>query len=180
MSIHKYIMEKVPDSGNKADTPAVEFARSYLRLANLLNFALDRLSRYETNLSRQATRILYALEMLDRRKPQEQTRRLWFGSAGAMLASSSRQRSLSSTHPPFPNSGVKFPPSPSYITCAAKSKLYNVHRRSLKSTSSDTSDIHAGIELISYPADALSFWEDLKPCPTELNARSAEKQSFLT
>jgi hypothetical protein len=47
---------------------------------NLPNFALDRLSRYEANLWRQAGRILYALEMLDRRKPQERTRRLWFAS----------------------------------------------------------------------------------------------------
>jgi hypothetical protein len=67
-------MEKVPDSRNKAAAPAVEFARCFMRLANLPNFALDRLSRYETNLWRQAGRILYALEMLDRRKPQERTR----------------------------------------------------------------------------------------------------------
>jgi hypothetical protein len=71
-------VEKVPYSANKADTPAVEFARCFLRLANLPNFALDRLSRYEINLWRQASRILYALETLDRRKPQERTRRLWF------------------------------------------------------------------------------------------------------
>jgi len=49
----------------------VEFARCFLRLANLTNFALDRLSRYEATLSRQADRLLYALETLDRRKPQE-------------------------------------------------------------------------------------------------------------
>jgi hypothetical protein len=59
---------------------AVQFARCFLRLANLPNFALDRLSRYEANLWRQAGRILYALETLDRRKPQERTRRLWFAS----------------------------------------------------------------------------------------------------
>jgi hypothetical protein len=70
-------MEEVSDSGNKAGAPAVEFARCFLRLANLPNFALDRLSRYETNLWRQAFRILYALETLDRRKPQEGTRRFW-------------------------------------------------------------------------------------------------------
>jgi hypothetical protein len=45
-----------------------------LRESNLPNFALDRLSRYETNLWRQAGRILHALEMLDRRKPQERRR----------------------------------------------------------------------------------------------------------
>jgi hypothetical protein len=54
----------------------VEFARCFLRLANLPNFALDRLSRYESTLWRQAGRILYALETLDRRKPQERAGRL--------------------------------------------------------------------------------------------------------
>ena len=39
------------------------------------NFALDRLSRYEATLWRQAGRILYALDALDRRKPQERRRR---------------------------------------------------------------------------------------------------------
>jgi hypothetical protein len=57
------------DCAAKPDT--VEFARCFLKLANLPNFALDRLSRYETNLWRQVSRILYALETLDRRKPQE-------------------------------------------------------------------------------------------------------------
>src|SRR6516162_1306356 len=39
-------IETVSHSALKADTPAVEFARCFLRLANLPNFALDRLSRY--------------------------------------------------------------------------------------------------------------------------------------
>ena len=55
----------------------VEFARCFLRLANLPNFALDRLSRYEATLSRQVGRILFALEALDRRKPQERGRTFW-------------------------------------------------------------------------------------------------------
>jgi hypothetical protein len=59
----------------KADATAVEFARCFLRLANLPNFALDRLSRYEATLWRQAGRILHALETLDRRKPQERNSR---------------------------------------------------------------------------------------------------------
>jgi len=50
-----------------------------LRLANLPNFALDRLSRYEATLWRQARRTLYALEMLDRRKPQERSHVWHFG-----------------------------------------------------------------------------------------------------
>jgi hypothetical protein len=67
-----------PGSGSKSVEPAldstVELARCFLRLANLPNFALDRLSRYEATLWRQAGRILYALDALDRRKPQERRR----------------------------------------------------------------------------------------------------------
>jgi hypothetical protein len=38
----------------EADPETVEFARCFLRLVNLPNFALDRLSRYEATLCRQA------------------------------------------------------------------------------------------------------------------------------
>jgi hypothetical protein len=55
----------------KVNATAVDFARCFLRLANLPNFALDRLSRYEVMLCRQAGRIVYVLASLDRRKPQE-------------------------------------------------------------------------------------------------------------
>jgi hypothetical protein len=72
-------IETLSDSGLKADATAVEFARCFLRLANLPNFALDRLSRYEATLWRQAGRILHALEILDRRKPQERRHRAWLG-----------------------------------------------------------------------------------------------------
>jgi hypothetical protein len=69
----------VPGSGSTSVEPAldttVELARYFLRLANLPNFALDRLSRYEATLWRQAGRILYALDALNRRKPQERRRR---------------------------------------------------------------------------------------------------------
>jgi hypothetical protein len=69
----------VPSSGSKSVEPAldttVELARCFVRLANLPNFALDRFSRYEATLWRQAGRILYALDALDRRKPQERRRR---------------------------------------------------------------------------------------------------------
>jgi hypothetical protein len=54
--------------------PNVELTRCFLRLANLPNFALDRLSRYEATLWRQSRQILLALDALDRRKPQERTR----------------------------------------------------------------------------------------------------------
>jgi len=63
----------------KTDGSPAEFARCFLRLANLPNFALDRLTRYEATLWRQAGQILYALEMLDRRKPQERRAHFWFG-----------------------------------------------------------------------------------------------------
>jgi len=62
----------------KADN-TVEFARCFLRLANLPNFALDRLSRYEATLWRHAGRVLIALDALDRRKPQERRRNCYVG-----------------------------------------------------------------------------------------------------
>jgi hypothetical protein len=52
----------------------VELARRFLCLANLPNFALDRLSRYELALWRQARQILSALDDLDRCKPRERRR----------------------------------------------------------------------------------------------------------
>ena len=67
--------EAVPSSGSSSVEPAVDptadLARCFLRLANLPNFALDRLSRYEATLWRQVAQILFALDALDRRKPQE-------------------------------------------------------------------------------------------------------------
>jgi hypothetical protein len=51
--------------------PAADLTRCFLRLANLPNFALDRLSRYEATLWRQAGQVLFTLDALDRRKPQE-------------------------------------------------------------------------------------------------------------
>jgi hypothetical protein len=48
----------------------------FLRLADLPNYALDRLSRYEALLSRQVARVLLELDALDRRKPQERRRAL--------------------------------------------------------------------------------------------------------
>jgi hypothetical protein len=65
-------------SKRKSGSPTVELAQCFLRLANLPNFALDRLSRYEATLWRQAGRVLVALDVLDRRKPQERTRRFFF------------------------------------------------------------------------------------------------------
>jgi hypothetical protein len=62
-------------SGRQCIDPAIDLARCFLRLANLPNYALDRLSRYEAVLWRQAGQILFALDALDRRKPQDRRRR---------------------------------------------------------------------------------------------------------
>jgi hypothetical protein len=72
---------KTASSELKSDGSAAEFARCFLRLAYLPNFALDRLSRYEAMLWRQAGQILFALDALDRRKPQER-RRSYVGGEG--------------------------------------------------------------------------------------------------
>jgi hypothetical protein len=55
--------------------PAIDLARCFLRLANLPSYPLDRLSRYEAVLWRQAAQILFALDALDRRKPADRRRR---------------------------------------------------------------------------------------------------------
>ena len=60
--------------------PNAELARCFLGLANLPNYSLDRLSRYEATLWRQVRQILFALDALDRRKPQDRERRFHFGS----------------------------------------------------------------------------------------------------
>jgi hypothetical protein len=67
-------------SGPKSVDPATELARCFLCLANLPSYPLDRLSRYEAILWRQAGQILFALDALDRRKPQERGRRFRTGS----------------------------------------------------------------------------------------------------
>jgi hypothetical protein len=64
-----------PASSQGQIAPDAELARCFLRLCNLPNYALDRLSRYEASLWRQAGQILFALGNLDRRKPDERMRR---------------------------------------------------------------------------------------------------------
>jgi len=66
-----------PKSVGRAGERTVEFACCFLRLANLPNYALDRLSRYQATLWRQVAQILFALETLERRKPQGRRRRFW-------------------------------------------------------------------------------------------------------
>ena len=72
--------EARPSSGPKSVDPATDLARCFLRLANLPSYPLDRLSRYEAILWRQAGQILFALDALDRRKPQDRGRRFRIGS----------------------------------------------------------------------------------------------------
>jgi hypothetical protein len=59
--------------------PTAQLARCFLRLANLHNYPLDRLSRYEATLWRQAGQTLLALEASDRRKPWDRRRRFHLG-----------------------------------------------------------------------------------------------------
>ena len=51
-----------------------DLTRSFVRLSNLPNCPLDRLSRYEGTLWRQACQILFALQFLERRRPWERMR----------------------------------------------------------------------------------------------------------
>jgi len=64
-----------PGSRRQRIDPAINLAFCFLRLANLPSYPLDRLSRYEAGLWRQAGQILFALEALDRRKPQDRRSR---------------------------------------------------------------------------------------------------------
>jgi hypothetical protein len=50
---------------------AADLTRSFLRLADPPNFALDRISRFEATLWRQVGQIVFTLDVLNRRKPQE-------------------------------------------------------------------------------------------------------------
>jgi hypothetical protein len=50
-----------------------EVTRSFVRLSNLPTYPLDRLSRYEATLWRQACQILFTLRYLDQRKPWERS-----------------------------------------------------------------------------------------------------------
>jgi hypothetical protein len=60
-----------PQTAEPPADPSLHLAQCFLRLANLPNYALDRLSRYEYALWRQVGQLLFALDSMDRRKPQE-------------------------------------------------------------------------------------------------------------
>jgi hypothetical protein len=61
---------RAPVSAENADQGG-DLTRSFVRLSNLPTYPLDRLSRYEATLWRQAYQILFTLRCLDRRKPWE-------------------------------------------------------------------------------------------------------------
>jgi hypothetical protein len=71
--------EAQPSSGSKSIDPTADLAHCFLRLANLPSCPLDRLGRYEAILWRQAGQILFALDALDRRKPQDRRPRFRVG-----------------------------------------------------------------------------------------------------
>jgi hypothetical protein len=54
--------------------PSDDLTRAFVRLSNLPTYPLDRLSRYEATLWRQACQILFTLRCLDRRKQWERIR----------------------------------------------------------------------------------------------------------
>jgi hypothetical protein len=63
-----------PPSTVEPTDPSDDLTRSFVRLSNLPSCPLDRLSRYEATLWRQACQILFTLQCLDRRKPWERRR----------------------------------------------------------------------------------------------------------
>jgi hypothetical protein len=72
--------DEVPPGAAPFAKSTVDFARCFLRLSNLPNYALDRLSRYEATLWRKVAQTAITLDALDRRKPQERRRPPRFGS----------------------------------------------------------------------------------------------------
>ena len=78
--------EPGPNIAPKSVGMETELAHCFLRLANLPSCPLDRLNRYEAILWRQAAQVLFALDALDRRKPQDRGRRFRFGSSHHLLA----------------------------------------------------------------------------------------------
>jgi len=62
-------------SGPNPDHCSRDLAQCYLRLANVPSYPLDRLSRYEAALWRQAGQTMFALHALHRRRPWERASR---------------------------------------------------------------------------------------------------------
>ena len=67
-------IESGSTSTSTAANPYDDLTQAFVRLSNLPTYPLDRLSRYEATLWRQARQILFTLQRLDRRKPWERLR----------------------------------------------------------------------------------------------------------
>jgi hypothetical protein len=67
-------MESGPTSISTAANPYDDLTQAFVRLSDLPTYPLDRLSRYEATLWRQARQILSTLQRLDRHKPWERPR----------------------------------------------------------------------------------------------------------
>ena len=63
-----------PPSTVEPAYPSDDLTRAFVRLSNLPTCPLDRLSRYEATLWRQARQVLFALQRLDRCNPWERRR----------------------------------------------------------------------------------------------------------
>jgi hypothetical protein len=68
------ILDPAPSSTVVPADPSDDLTRAFVRLSHLPTYPLDRLSRYEATLWRQACQILFMLQCLDRRKPWERRR----------------------------------------------------------------------------------------------------------
>jgi hypothetical protein len=68
------ILDPAPSSTAERADPSDHLTRAFVRLSNLPTYPLDRLSRYEATLWRQACQALFTLQCLDRRKPWDRRR----------------------------------------------------------------------------------------------------------
>jgi hypothetical protein len=64
-------IENPSETTSTSPYPHDDLTQSFVRLSNLPTYPLDRLSRYEATLWRQARQIVLTLQRLDRRKPWE-------------------------------------------------------------------------------------------------------------
>jgi hypothetical protein len=67
-------LDPSPPSTVEPADPSDNLTHSFVRLSNLPTCPLDRLSRYEATLWRQACQVLFTLRYLDRHKPWERLR----------------------------------------------------------------------------------------------------------
>ena len=68
------LLDPDPPSTVELADPSDDLTRAFVRLSNLPTYPLDRLSRYEGTLWRQASQILFTLQCYERRRPWERGR----------------------------------------------------------------------------------------------------------